>query len=71
MAYCAFKWTHVGTQKWWSQLFVHAFTITYIKKGLIYQGSYTENLKIKQYFENFVIVKACTKSCDHLFVVPL
>ena len=44
MAYCSFKWTQVGTQKWWSELFIHTFTIIFIKRELIYQESYTETL---------------------------
>ena len=45
--------------------------INLYRVGLIYQGTYSQNLKKKLYFENFVIVKVRAKSCDHHFLVPL
>ena len=44
---------------------------TLYKEGAKLLRNHSKNLRKEQYFENFVIVKVCTKSCDHLFWVPL
>ena len=47
--------------------FLHTFTITYVKRGLIYQETYTENLREKQYFGKYVNVKVVQKVATTFF----